>query len=149
MSFSKILVPTDFSDHSAEALKVAAALSRAFDAPLCLLAVYQPIAVPIIEGAILPLAVDIGDEVARLNTQLQEAERAANAAGAVQVSSTLRQGAPYEQIIAEAAASDSDVIVMGTHGRTGLSHMLLGSVAEKVVRQAPCAVLTVRARAKS
>jgi nucleotide-binding universal stress UspA family protein len=150
MAFSKILVPTDFSEHSAEALKVAAALSRAFAAPLRLLAVHQPMMMPIVpEGALFPLAVDMADDVARINTKLQEAEQAATAAGAVNVSSALRQGVAYEQILAEATEEGTDVIVMGTHGRTGLKHVLLGSVAEKVVRQAPCAVLTVRAHPRS
>lgn len=146
--FTKILVPTDFSPHSAEALKVAAGLSRAFQAPLRLLSVYQPMIVPVVpEGVLFPLAMDMADDVARSNTRLQELERAATAAGAVEVSSALRQGAAFEQIIAQAIEDGADVIVMGTHGRTGLKHVLLGSVAEKVMREAPCAVLTVRAHA--
>ena len=57
---------------------------------------------------------------------------------------TTRQGPPFLEIVRYAKENDIDLIIMGTHGRSGLAHMLLGSVAEKVVRKAPCAVLTVR-----
>jgi universal stress protein A len=142
-TFHKILVPTDFSAHSGEAIKIAAAMSHAMHAPLVLLSVYQPPSMPLIDGAVLPL--DVGAEVARVNSQLQEAEQAAKQAGAVGVSSSLRQGGAVDEILAHAKEEGIDLIVMGTHGRTGLKHALLGSVAEKIVRRSPCAVLTVHA----
>jgi nucleotide-binding universal stress UspA family protein len=76
--------------------------------------------------------------------KLHQVERDAAQAGAGEVSSSLRQGAPFDEIIANAREGGFDLIVMGTHGGSGLKHVLLGSVAEKVVRKAPCAVLTVR-----
>lgn len=143
--FRKILVPTDFSTHSTEALRVAADLSKAFGAPVQVLAVYQPPVVPLVpEGALFPLPVDVAADVSRVNTRLLEDARQLTEAGALGVTSALRQGAPFAEIIANAREGDFDLIVMGTHGRTGLKHALLGSVAEKVVRKAPCAVLTVR-----
>lgn len=144
--FHKILVPTDFSAHSGEAIKVAAALSQSLNIPLTLLAVFQPASAPLLDGALLPLPLDIATDVARINSQLQEAERAAREAGAAAVASSLRQGDAVDEILAHAQEDHADLIVMGTHGRGGLAHMLLGSVAEKVVRQSPCAVLTVHAK---
>jgi nucleotide-binding universal stress UspA family protein len=144
--FRKILVPTDFSVHSGEAIKIAAAMSQAMQAPLVLLFVYQPMSSTLLDGALLPMPLDVGTDVARANSQLQEAERAATAAGAVGVSSSLRQGGAVHEILAHAKEEGIDLIVMGTHGRTGLKHVLIGSVAEKIVRQSPCAVLTVRAQ---
>jgi nucleotide-binding universal stress UspA family protein len=143
--FHKILVPTDFSAHSGEAIRIAAAMSHAMHSPLVLLAVYQPPSMPLPDGAVLPIPMDVGVDVARANSQLQEAELAATAAGAIAVSSSLRQGGAVDEILAHAKEEGIDLIVMGTHGRTGLKHVLLGSVAEKIVRHSPCAVLTVHA----
>jgi universal stress protein A len=143
--FRKILVPTDFSPHSTEALRVASALSQTFQAPLTILAVYQPAIVPLVpEGALFPRPEDVAADISRGNARLIEAVKEASAAGAFEPSSTLRQGAPFAEIIANARDGGFDLIVMGTHGRTGLKHALLGSVTEKVTRKAPCAVLTVR-----
>lgn len=143
--FHKILVPTDFSPHSAEAIRVAAELSRAFSAPLTVMTVYQPVIAPMVpEGVMFPLPVDLEGDVQRVKERLQLVERQASAAGADLVSCELRQGAPFEEIIASAGEGSFDLIVMGTHGHTGLKHALLGSTSEKVVRKAPCAVLTVR-----
>ena len=145
MIFHKILVPTDFSAHSSQAIKIGAALSKALHAPLVLLSVYQPPSSPLLDGALLPMPLDVGVDVARLNSHLQEAEQAAAQAGAVAVSSSLRQGGVVDEILAHAEEAGVDLIVMGTHGRTGIKHALLGSVAEKVVRLSKCAVLTVHA----
>ncbi len=126
-------------------MRVAADLSKAFAAPVQVLAVYQPPVVPLVpEGALFPLPVDVAADVARVNTRLLEEAKRATEAGAIEVTSALRQGVPFAEIIANAREGEFDLIVMGTHGRTGLKHALLGSVAEKVVRKAPCAVLTVR-----
>ena len=143
--FHKILVPTDFSPHSQEAIRVAAELSRTFDAPLTVMTVYQPVMVPVVpEGVLFPLPLDLEGDVERVKERLHQVELDATQAGAGEVCSTLRQGAPFDEIIANAREGDFDLIVMGTHGHSGLKHALLGSVAEKVVRKAPCAVLTVR-----
>ena len=75
---------------------------------------------------------------------LEESAARATSSGAVGVEAKLVEGVPFKEIISFARAGNYDLIVMGTHGRSGLKHALLGSVAEKVVRKAPCAVLTVR-----
>lgn len=143
--FHKILVPTDFSPHSHEAIRVAAELSRTFAAPLTVMTVYQPLIAPMVpEGVMFPLPVDLEGDVERVKERLHQVEREATAAGAGTVTCELRQGAPFEEILASAGEGSYDLIVMGTHGHSGLKHALLGSTSEKVVRKAPCAVLTVR-----
>lgn len=143
--FRKLLVATDFSRHSVEALQVAAALSRLCEAPLTILTVYETLVVPTVpEGGPLPpptIMVAAYDHTVHL---LEQAVVQAKAAGAVAVESVILQGAPFTEIMARARDGAYDLIVMGTHGRTGLRHFLLGSVAERVVRRATCAVLTVR-----
>lgn len=143
--FHKILVPTDFSQHSAEAIRTAAALSRLCDAPLTVLTVYQPLAVPLVpEGVLMSTPAAMQKDYAEAERQLAAAAEAAQAAGAIEVTSVLGQGPIFDEIIGRARDGGFDLIVMGTHGRTGLKHAFLGSVAEKVVQKAPCAVLTVR-----
>jgi nucleotide-binding universal stress UspA family protein len=142
--FHKILVPTDFSRQSAEAIRVAAELSRTFAAPLTVMTVYQPVIAPMPEGVMVPLPVDLEGDVERVKERLRQVEREVVATGTGTVSCELRQGTPFEEILANARDGSFDLIVMGTHGHTGFKHVLLGSTAEKVVRQAPCAVLTVR-----
>lgn len=143
--FHKILVPTDFSKHSIEAVQVAAALSKLCAAPLTIMTVYQPLILPMVpEGAVFPTPEAMAADYQRTREQLEAAVAQATGAGAPSVDSLLADGAPFAQIVACAREGAFDLIVMGTHGRTGLKHALLGSVAEKVVRKAPCAVLTVR-----
>lgn len=143
--FRKILVATDFSRHSVEAVTTAAALSRQCDAPLTVLTVYETLVVPSVpEGEPVPpprIMVAAYEHTAHL---LEQAVAQARAAGAVHVEGIILQGAPFTEILACARTGGHDLIVVGTHGRTGLRHFLLGSVAERVVRRAHCAVLAVR-----
>jgi universal stress protein A len=144
-TFHKILVATDFSPHSAEALRVAVSLSKLCAAPLTILAVYQPEIYPLVpDGALFPRPEDVAADVGRISERLLQLKTEASAAGAIEVATSMRQGPPFSEIIAAAREAAADLVVVGTHGRTGLKHALLGSVAEKVVRKAPCAVLTVR-----
>jgi nucleotide-binding universal stress UspA family protein len=143
ISLTSILVPSDFSDCSDEALRYGLELARRFDAELHLLHVVQdPVTQPwAAEGFSVPLF-EIVDEwknqaAERLRAMVPEADRPR-----VRVACVV--ATPYTEILDYAAAHRIDLIVMGTHGRGGVTHMLLGSIAERIVRRAPCPVLTVR-----
>ena len=141
--FGRILVPMDFSPCARAALRYALGLAAPLDAKVEVLhAVAPPPYVPL-DMAIWGEAYDrLGSELSRemdaLLDELSETDRA-------RITPRLVDGIPYEQILA--AAEQSDLVVMGTHGRTGVAHLLMGSVAERVVRRAPCPVITVPQRA--
>jgi nucleotide-binding universal stress UspA family protein len=143
--FRKILVPIDFSPHSDEALRVAGSLAKAFDAPLTMLHVFSPPVYPMPEGAFVTLPAAYAELIDATRTRLEEiTAKFKKAHEGVKIDSTTVEGVPFREIITFARKGGHDLIVMGTHGRTGLKHVFLGSVAEKVVRKASCAVLTVR-----
>mgnify|MGYP001558299558 CR=1 FL=1 len=145
ITIKTILVPTDFSDASAAALGYARALAEAFGSTLHLLHVVQdPYVQPWAAEAFgVSLAGVLErweqDALAQLDALVPEAERQAHP-----VQSATRVGHPFVEILNYAAEHHVDLIVMGTHGRGAVAHMLLGSVTEKVIRKAPCPVLTVR-----
>ncbi len=145
----KILVPVDFSTHSAEAIRYAADLSRRYEANVTVAHAYQPPEYAFPEGYLLQKASDQTARLAMLERQLAHCEAEARAAGAVRVESKLIDGVDSAAIVRFAEETEQDLIVMGTHGRTGFKRAILGSVAEKVVRTAPCPVLTIRAGADS
>jgi nucleotide-binding universal stress UspA family protein len=133
-----ILYPTDFSDHSAYAFRLACALARDYGARLVVLHVAEP---PVVVGGegvmVLPCAIDLEALRERLDQlRLKDPK--------VVVEHQLIEGEAASEILRVAAESKCDLIVMGTHGRTGLRRLLMGSVAEKVVRKAACPVLTVK-----
>ena len=138
----KILVPTDFSPHSAVALTYAIDLAKRYEAALTLLHVYPVVNYAAAEGFALYTPEQLATLITQLSSQLRALEDEARKAGAGLLSSVMEQGDAYKEIMAQ--ASGFDLIVMGTHGRTGLKHALMGSVAEKIVRTSPCPVLTVR-----
>ena len=140
----KILVPVDFSAHSAEALRFAADLARRYAASLDLLHVFQTMTYALPEGYVVPSPEQLDAIMKHFQQELETAKRSALAAGAPSVETTLLQGGVASAILRVAEERHHDLIVMGTHGRTGMKHMLLGSVAEHIVRVAPCPVLTVR-----
>lgn len=143
--FKRILVPVDFSPHSTFAVRLGADLARRHSGAITLLHVFDPLpyALPGDVDALLP------DQRQRLDSQTQKslaaAQRRAETAGAPRVQRQLLEGNPAEEIVRFASEGQFDLIVMGTHGRRGLQHALLGSIAERVVRLAPCPVLTARA----
>lgn len=147
--FEKILVPVDFSEHSAQALRTAADLSRRYDAQLTLIHVFDPVIYSLPEAYVLFTPEQLDKVVGTLEAELAAAKQIAVEGGAARVETRLLHGFVATQILELAASSKVDLIVMGTRGRTGLSHLLLGSVAERVVRLAPCAVLTVKAASAS
>jgi nucleotide-binding universal stress UspA family protein len=136
-----ILVPHDFSDSAEGALDTALALAGALQARVTLLHAYDVPAYVFPESVVAT-----ADLVGHIRGAAEEAlanvaERARKSG--VKIDAVLRQGIAWSEIDAVALDLKCDLIVMGTHGRRGLSRALLGSVAEKVVRTAPCPVLTV------
>src|SRR5262245_55786801 len=138
-----ILVPTDFSDCSEAAVKYGYALAEAFGATIHLLNVVQdPYSLPWAPDTFgAPIGAMITDWETQSRHRLVEA--VPESSSAATVLQTL-VGSPYSAIVRYAEQHHVDLIVLGTHGRGPLGHMLLGSVAERVVRTAPCPVLTVR-----
>jgi nucleotide-binding universal stress UspA family protein len=144
MAFTKIMCPVDFSPGSQQAMRTAVRLANQHDAELMLMHSWH-----------IPTAAFAGDygyagDV--VQTMVEDAQRAldnavgeARTLGARRVTSRMLNGLPWQQIV-EAAQHEPGLglIVIGTHGRTGISRVLMGSVAELVVRHAPCPVLTVR-----
>jgi nucleotide-binding universal stress UspA family protein len=141
----RILVPTDFSKFSKAALNYAAAFADKFGAELHLLHVVQNLAVMIPDSVnVMP---PVGPSIEQLTSAVNEAlDRlvSENQLERFQLKKAVREGTPFYEIIQYAKEASIDLIVMGTHGHSGLVHVLLGSVTEKVVRKSPCPVLTVR-----
>ena len=142
MSTKTILFPTDFSTASDAALCHAEALARQSDAKLLILHVEEP-----------PLAYGGGELYYGLPEPsseriLQMLEDVRPSDSAVPFVHRLVMGDPAAEIVNVAEAEQAELVVMGTHGRTGVSRLLMGSVAESVVRHAPCPVLIYRERAE-
>ena len=146
-TITHILVPTDFSAASEAALEYGLTMARRFGASLHLLHVVDD---PFAGAATWGSEVYIASVPAMQETLVAEAARKlsgllARAEGkGIPARSEVRLGRPAEVIREVANKEACDLIVMATHGRTGMAHVLLGSVAEKIVREAPCPVLTVR-----
>ena len=148
LSMRKILVPIDLSPAGTRVLAEAQEFAAKFSATIDLLYVYTPPAL------LAPEALMTGVGVTELpllewlaNTareQLGKFESQARAEGIAVAASYCEPGDPATAIVERAESGGYDLLVLGTHGRTGLSHLLMGSVAEKVARRARCAVLTVR-----
>jgi universal stress protein A len=140
-SIKTILHPTDFSDCSQGALRVACSLARDHGARLIVLHVTS---LPDLgyKGFGLPGSPLQAEEY--LTKVRQDLERVQPPEPQVPFERRLEEGDPVTEILRVAAETDASLIVMGTHGQTGLRHVLLGSVAEQVVRRAPCPVLTLK-----
>ena len=150
LTISRILVPVDFSAHSEHALQYATALAGRLGASLHLLHVVEDPAASVAWNAegVLPDLTGLrnallADAEQRLLACRSDAERAQ-----VPVVTTARTGLVADAVVEYAKALGIDLVVMGTHGRTGMAHLLMGSVAEQVLRHAPCPVLTVRANVR-
>jgi universal stress protein A len=147
LEIRSILAPTDFSPHANAAVRFAVGLAERFGATLHLIHVLNPVMSVMPDGMIAPaLPADFyRDMEAESHAAL---ERALDPSwGSVSsVTRAVLWGDSMGQIIDYATEHQVNMIVIATHGRTGLSHVLLGSVAERIVREAPCPVLTVRDR---
>jgi nucleotide-binding universal stress UspA family protein len=141
---NKILVPVDFSDFSAKALDYALAFADQFGARLVLLHVVEPAVYPESYMLVATALDDLSRDLLRGAQQKLGELSQARIGDRVPSESLVRLGRPYSEIAAAASELDVDLIILATHGYTGLKHVLLGSTAERVVRHAPCPVLTVR-----
>jgi nucleotide-binding universal stress UspA family protein len=146
IQLKRILVPVDFSEFGKHALRYGCEFARRFGADLHLLHVLED-AYPMVPeaGMLLPAQTDYLAEL-RVSAQkaIEKLPEGDWANGIGEVIRHVETGTPFLEVIRYARAHDIDLIVIGTHGRSGLVHMLMGSVAEKIVRKSPCPVLTVR-----
>lgn len=141
VTLDKILVPTDFSEHSAKAVHYGAELAAKYGAELHIFHAVDTTPISYVEGPNVPPEAAAEMEAAAIR-QLDELK--IDSADDLQVIRKVVQGHPFVEIVRYAKDSTADLIVIGTHGRGAIAHMLLGSVAEKVIRKAPCSVLVVR-----
>jgi nucleotide-binding universal stress UspA family protein len=141
---AKILVPLDFSPASMEALDYAVSLAKQFHAAIHLVHVYPPDEASSVPGA-AHLLLQSGEAIERLNEELTGIHRK-HVPTFCPDNCHIRSGRPYEQIVRLARELDADLIALSTRGHSGLKHLLLGSTAERVVRNAPCPVLVTRKR---
>ena len=140
---SQILVPVDFSPGSRAAVKYAAILAQTLHSTVTLLHVYE---LPSPMSSIVPGADEVGDaenERAAAQRWLELLRTEAQKDSEIDIRVVVVHGAPVEEIVSLSREGGFDMVVMGTHGRTGFQHILMGSVAEAVVRRAPCPVLTI------
>lgn len=144
LNIKKILVPIDFSDYSKSALKYAQEFSKFFDAEIILIYVVEPMVYPpdFSMGQIAIPTIDIELDK-RAKEELEKLAR-----NEIQPNTKfqiiIKTGKPFVEIIQTASELDVDLIIIATHGHSGVEHILFGSTAEKVVRKAPCPVLTLR-----
>lgn len=143
-TITRILVPLDFQPHSAEAVQRAVDLARQYAAEVVLLHVYDPAQYPMSSGDVVYSQPQLERVSAGVRARLDAVRRDVDPLGRCRISTRVVQGAPARAIVQAASDEPFDLIVMGTHGRTGVSRILLGSIAEDVMRRAPCAVLTVK-----
>ena len=139
----RILVPLDFSESAESILAWAGHLAKEHGSTVMLLHVYHlPVEFQQLEGAYLPpdfwasVKAEAEESLARLEAELGQR--------GVEVETVVCEGYAATVIVEEAKARDVDLIVIGTHGLSGLKHLLLGSIAERVVQKAPCPVLSVK-----
>ncbi|MCX6167801.1 MAG: universal stress protein [Ignavibacteriales bacterium] len=138
-----ILAPIDFSDYSKNALKYASQFAKEFNANLYLIYVVEPMIYPadFSMGQIAIPSTDV-DLHARAEEELNNLAKTIDPS--LKVGTMIRTGKPFVEIIEEAKEKDIDLIIIASHGHTGVEHLLFGSTAEKIVRKAPCPVLTLR-----
>ena len=142
-SARSILVPVDFSDPSRAALRYARSLAEKFGGKLLLLYALQPVGTP--DFACHPLVMDDAQAKVSVEVQLEKICAQEQVPESLIAQSIVRSGVAHAEITSMAEMLGADLIVISTHGNTGLKHVLMGSTAERVVRHAHCPVLVVRA----
>ncbi len=140
----KILVPIDFSDYSKKALQYTVSFAKQFNSEINLVYVIEPIIYPadLSMGQIVITKADI-DYEEKAKEELTELAKTA-IGELLSYNIIVKTGKPFMEIIGTAKDIDADLIIISTHGHTGVEHLLFGSTSEKVVRKAPCPVLTLR-----
>jgi nucleotide-binding universal stress UspA family protein len=152
LNIARIVCPTDFSDASGHALEHAVTIAGYFEAALTVLHASGGVFIPI-TGVGMPAYA--GEAAALTDRDRDELRQAAEAFAAparaahLEVEVLIAPGQPAPQILAACQSRRADLLVMGTHGSSGFEHLILGSVTEKVLRKAPCPVLTVPPRAEA
>jgi universal stress protein A len=142
-NLKRILVPTDFTDPSHEALATAMAFARMFGATLDLVHVAVEAAYPLPPPVdVLTMPIDLSPVLERASKGLANEEARVREAG-VTCETAMLIGRADQEIVTRARQTGAQLIVMGTHGRSGLAHALLGSNAERVIQHTPCPVLIV------
>lgn len=140
----EVLVPVDFSEPSRKSIQYAVVFAQQFGARLTLLHVVEPLSYPP-DFAVVPLLPPDAED-ARIRELTRQLQQLAEKLGpGIETQPVVTSGRPWQGITEYAAANNTDLIIVSTHGYTGIKHVLLGSVAEKIVRHAPCPVLVVRA----
>ncbi len=143
-NIKKVLVPVDFSDYSKSSLRYAVNFAKHFNADLYLVYVVEPMVYPpdfsMGQIAIPSIDVEMDKRAVEELNNLAKKEIPAEIKSKVIV----KTGKPFIEIIETASSENIDLIIIATHGHTGIEHVLFGSTAEKVVRKAPCPVLTLR-----
>jgi len=142
----RICCPVDFSEPAREAMRTAAWLAGKHEAELVLVHAYQLPGVAFPESSAFAGPGVLDRLLEAIDRQLAEWRGEAESLGASPVTAHTATGVPWVEIVRFAEEGGCDVLVMGTHGRSAIARAILGSVAEKVVRHAPCPVLTVRPR---
>lgn len=145
--FKKILCPVDFSQFTQDVVNYALDLAKKYGAELHIMHVvpnmtyFTPYESFLTPENLVAIEKNIQDEVERNFTKLLKEDK-------VPTKRVIKTGVPFVEIIDYARSESVDLIVMGTHGHTGLEHILIGNVAEKVVRKSPCPVMTIRPKGK-
>jgi nucleotide-binding universal stress UspA family protein len=150
LQIRSILAPTDFSPHADTAVRYACQLAEVFKAKLYLLHVLAEV-IPVGPDPMLSpvLSPEYYRETEEAASQTLGSLIKADWAKPTALETSVQWGVPVDTVVDFAQTHSIDLIVIATHGRTGLSHVLLGSVAERIVREAPCPVLTIRDRTPS
>ena len=142
LNLEKILCPIDFSEYSKEALKYAVSFAMKDEAKLFLLRVID---IRTFEDDLEVIGVEqIRDEITKLHKSRLLDYIPKEIRNDIKIEALVVEGIPFVEIIDVSKKNKIDMIVMGSHGRTGIAHIMLGSVAEKVTRKAPCPVLIVK-----
>jgi universal stress protein A len=145
VNLKSILVPIDFSAESKKALVYALPFATLFKAKLTLLHVVEPVALPDFAKS-FPLVLDNDEVTARCKRHMEEMLKNLNSGPQSVEKVLVRYGSAFNEISEAARTLKCDLIIISTHGYTGIKHVLLGSTTERVVRHAPCPVLVVRPR---